>query len=273
MARKAKQINGVSQRFICKAFNISATGYRYVSKRGSEDELIADWLVRLTTTHKRWGFGLCFLYLRNTKGYGWNHKRVYRIYRQLELNLRIKPKRRIKRDKPDALQVPINPNQVWSMDFMSDSLVDGRTLRTLNVVDDYNREGLGIEVDLSLPSTRVIRSLEHIIEWRGKPDALRCDNGPEYISQALIDWASERQITLMYTQPGKPTQNAYIERFNRTARHEWLDLHLFESVEHAQNLATEWLWTYNNVRPHSAIGGVPPRRLTEAAYPLLLNDV
>lgn len=140
-------------------------------------------------------------------------------------------------------------------------------------MDDYNREGLGIEVDLSLPSTRVIRSLEHIIEWRGKPDALRCDNGPEYISQALIDWASERQITLMYTQPGKPTQNAYIERFNRTARHEWLDLHLFESVEHAQNLATEWLWTYNNVRPHSAIGGVPPRRLTEAAYPLLLNDV
>ena len=198
---------------------------------------------------------------------------MYRIYRQLELNLRIKPKRRIKRDKPDALQVPINPNQVWSMDFMSDSLVDGRTLRTFNVVDDYNREGLGIEVDLSLPSTRVIRSLEHIIEWRGKPDALRCDNGPEYISQALIDWASERQITLMYTQPGKPTQNAYIERFNRTARHEWLDLHLFESVEHAQNLATEWLWTYNNVRPHSAIGGVPPRRLTEAAYPLLLNDV
>ena len=159
MARKAKQINGVSQRFICTAFNISATGYRYVSKRGSEDELIADWLVRLTTTHKRWGFGLCFLYLRNTKGYGWNHKRVYRIYRQLELNLRIKPKRRIKRDKPDALQVPINPNQVWSMDFMSDSSVDGRTLRTFNVVDDYNREGLGIEVDLSLPSTRVIRSL------------------------------------------------------------------------------------------------------------------
>ena len=265
MANKAARKYPISQRFACHVFHISGTCYRYSSKRCGENDVIADWLLRLTTTHKRWGFGLCFMYLRNIKGYGWNHKRVYRIYRQLELNLRIKPKRRIKRDKPDALQVPVSQNQVWSMDFMSDSLADGRALRTFNVVDDYNREGLGIEVDLSLPSTRVIRSLEHIIEWRGKPDALRCDNGPEYISQKLVDWANERRITLMYTQPGKPTQNAYIERFNRTARHEWLDLHLFESVEHAQNLATEWLWTYTNVRPHSAIGGVPPRRLIDVA--------
>jgi putative transposase len=256
MARIAKDKHLTSQRYICWVFALSITTYRYERLTRDDDE-IADWLLRLTTAHKRWGFGLCFR---------WNHKRVYRIYRQLELNLRIKPKRRIKRDKPDALQVPQQVNQVWSMDFMSDSLADGRALRTFNVVDDYNREGLGIEVDLSLPSTRVIRSLERIIEWRGKPDALRCDNGPEYISQKLIDWASERRITLLYTQPGKPTQNAYIERFNRTVRQEWLDLHLFESVEHAQNSATQWLWIYNNVRPHSAIGGVPPRRMIENAY-------
>ena len=267
MAHKAIHKHRISQRFACRVFHISVSCYRYRGQHDSENELIADWLLRLTTTHKRWGFGLCFLYLRNTQGFHWNHKRVYRIYCQLELNLRIKPKRRIKRDKPDALQVPKQTNQVWSMDFMSDALADGRTLRTFNVVDDYNREGLGIEVDLSLPSARVIRSLERIIEWRGKPDALRCDNGPEYISQTLVDWANERQITLMYTQPGKPTQNAYIERFNRTARHEWLDLHLFESVEHAQHLATQWLWTYNNIRPHSAIGGVPPRRLIEFGQP------
>ena len=105
----------------------------------------------------------------------------------------------------------------------SDSLADGRTLRTFNVLDDYNREGLGIEVDLSLPSLRVIRSLDQVIEWRGKPNAIRLDNGPEYIAQALIDWANSQRITLMYIQPGKPTQNAYIERFNRTVRHEWLD--------------------------------------------------
>lgn len=192
------------------------------------------------------------MYLRNVKQFTWNHKRIYRIYRLLELNLRIKPKRRIKRDKPDALQVPTRRNQVWSMDFMSDALSDGRSLRAFNVVNDYNREGLGIEVDLSMPSIRVIRVLDRIIEWCSKPAALRCDNGPEYISQKLVDWTNEHHITLMYTQPGKPTQNAYIERFNRTVRQEWLDLHLFESVEYAQNLCPKWLGTYNNERPHSA---------------------
>ena len=220
--------------------------------------MIADWLLRLTQTHKRWGFGLCFMHLRNVKGFGWNHKRVYRIYRELELNLRIKPRRRIKRDRPDALSVPTSINQVWSMDFMSDSLVNGSKLRTFNVMDDYNRECLTIEVDRSLPSKRVIRALEQVIEWRGKPAALRCDNGPEYISGEMISWANRNKVTLLYIQPGKPTQNAYIERFNRTARHEWLDMHMFNSIEHAQLLATRWLWTYNNERPHSAIGGITP---------------
>ena len=143
---------------------------------------------------------------------------------------------------------------------MSDSLSDGRSIRAFNVLDDYNREAPGIEVDFSLPSARVIRSLDQIIEWRGKPSAIRCDNGPEYISHQLVDWASKQQITLLFIQPGKPTQNAYIERFNRTARHEWLDMHLFETIEHAQ-----WLWRYNNDRPHTAIGGIPPRQLLCAA--------
>jgi len=258
MAHQAKEKHKTSVRFASQALGISTGCFRYNAKNNPENEQIAKWLLQLTTEHKRWGFGLCYLYLRNVKQYPWNHKRVYRIYRELELNLHIKPRRRIQRNKPEALQVPTQVNQIWSMDFMSDNLEDGRTLRTFNVLDDYNRQGLGIEVDLSLPSARVIRSLDQIIEWRGKPAALRCDNGPEYISQTLIKWANERQITLMYTQPGKPTQNAFIERFNRTARHEWLDLHTFESVEHAQQLATGWLWTYNNLRPHSAIGGIPP---------------
>jgi putative transposase len=227
--------------------------------------MIADWLLRLTEANKQWGFGLCFLYLRNVKGFSWNHKRVYRIYRELELNLRIKPRKRLKRDKPDALSVPIAMNQVWSMDFMSDSLADGRNLRTFNVIDDYNREGLAIDVDLSMPSSRVIRSLEQIIEWRGKPSSIRCDNGPEYISNELVSWANKNQITLLYIQPGKPTQNAYVERFNRTARHEWLNMHMFESVEHAQELATKWLWLYNNERPNTAVGGVPPIAVLKAA--------
>ena len=115
------------------------------------------------------------------------------------------------------------------------------------------------------PAFASFDALKQIIEWRGKPHAIRCDNGPEYISQQLIDWANDNHITLLYIQPGKPTKNAYIERFNRTARHEWLELHLFNSIEHAQLLATQWLWTYNNDRPHTAIGGVPPRRLLDVA--------
>lgn len=265
MARKLVTLRDFSIRLACACVNISESGYRYVPKLSTENALIADWLLRLTSAHKRWGFGLCFMYLRNVKGFTWNHKRVYRIYRELELNLRIKPRKRLKRDKPDALSVPIAKNQVWSMDFMSDALADGRTLRTLNIIDDYNREALAIDVDLSMPSQRVIRSLERVIEWRGKPSAIRCDNGPEYVSGQLITWANKHQITLMYIQPGKPTQNAYVERFNRTARHEWLDLHEFTSVDHAQLIATQWIWTYNNERPNSAIGGIPPIAYLNAA--------
>lgn len=259
MASNAKGEYQTSVNFICNCFNISRSSYYYRPKLSSENEVIENWLLRLTTAHRRWGFKLCFLYLRNIKNFKWNHKRVYRIYRELELNLRIKPRRRIKRDKPEALSVPTTINQIWSMDFMSDTLTDGRSIRTFNVVDDYNREGLNIDVDLSMPAQRVIQSLERLIEWRGKPKAIRCDNGPEYISQALRDWAQAMDIKLMYIQPGKPTQNAYIERFNRTVRQECLNLHLFDSVESAQNITTQWLWIYNNQRPHFALGGIPPR--------------
>ena len=265
MAVKAVEKHEISIRLACEIFGISETCYRYQPKLSSENAEIADWLLRLTAANKRWGFGLCFLYLRNVKKRPWNHKRVYRIYRELELDLRIKPRLRLLRDRPDPLSVPVAVNQVWSMDFMSDALADGRPFRTFNVLDDYNREGLGIEVDFSLPALRVTRALEQIIEWRGQPAAIRCDNGPEYLSSALINWATERRITLMYIQPGKPTQNAYIERYNRTGRHEWLDMHAFESLDHARELATEWLWQYNNERPNMAIGGVPPRQLLMAA--------
>ena len=147
------------------------------------------------------------------------------------------------------------------MDFMSDSLLDGRKLRTFNLMDNYNREGLAIEVDRSLPAQRVIRTLEQVIEWQGKLQSIRCGNEPEFISKELSLWAKKHRIAIDYIQPGKPTQNAYIERFNCTARHEWLDMHEFETIKQAQHLATKWLWQYNNERPHSAIGGVPPRFL------------
>ncbi|MBB5200380.1 transposase InsO family protein [Glaciimonas immobilis] len=159
----------VTIRVVCQAFGISETCYRYCAKLSSENTVIADWLVCLTSNQRNWGFGLCFLYLRNVKGFKWNHKRVYRIYRALELNLRIKPCQRIVRDVPLALAVPTKINDMWSMDFMHDQLADGRSIRLFNVIDDFNREGLCIEVDFSLPSERVIRALDQVIEWRGKP--------------------------------------------------------------------------------------------------------
>ena len=265
LARRAVSEKQVSIRLACVAFNISETCYRYQSLNKDENARIAEMLIELTSNHKRWGFQMCFLHLRNVRGYRWNHKRVYRIYRDLELNLRIKPRKRIQREKPNKLRVPDKINDVWSMDFMSDKLSDGRGIRTFNVLDDYNREGLGIEVDISLPSARVVRSLEQIIEWRGKPKALRCDNGPEYISNTLTTWAKNKGIALLFIQPGKPQQNAYIERYNRTVRHEYLEMNEFTSVEHAQDEATKWLWTYNNERPNIALGGITPAMKLKSA--------
>jgi len=265
MAQWAVSERQMSITLACVTFGVSQTCYRYKPLLNDENEKVADWLVRLTTVHKRWGFKLCFLYLRNVKGFGWNHKRVYRIYRELELNLRIKPRRRLVRNKPEALAVPELPNETWSMDFMADRLSNGRKFRTFNVLDDFNREGLGIEVDVALPALRVIRSLEHIIEERGKPKVIRCDNGPEYISGALAKWAQSRGIKLAFIQPGKPQQNAYVERYNRTVRHEWLEMNEFISIQHAQEEATKWLWTYNNERPNMAIGGITPAMKMENA--------
>jgi putative transposase len=260
MAQWAVQQKSVSIHLACNAFGISQTCYRYQAKLSSENSEIADRLLTLTNNQRNWGFGLCFLYLRNVKGFGWNHKRVYRIYRELELNMRIKPKKRLIREKPGPLAEPKSINEVWSMDFMYDQLSDGRSIRLFNVIDDFNREGLNIEVDFSLPSERVIRSLEQIIAWRGKPNRIRCDNGPEYISASLVTWAQRRGIHLDFIQPGKPQQNAYVERYNRTVRYDWLAHYLFDSIEEVQEFATKWLWTYNHERPNMAIGGITPKQ-------------
>ena len=265
MAKQVVERRQISIRLVCSAFDISETCYRYQPKLSDENAEIADWLVRLTHNQKDWGFGLCRDYLRNVKGFGWNHKRIYRIYCELELNLRIKPKRRIEREKPVPLAVPDAPNVIWSMDFMHDQLSDGRTFRLFNVLDDFNREGLGIESDFSLPAVRVIRALDQIIEWRGKPDRLRCDNGPEFISQELELWTDRHGIQLEFIQPGNPQQNAYVERYNRTVRYSWLSQYQFDSIREVQDYATQWLWFYNNERPNKANGGLPPNHMLAAA--------
>jgi putative transposase len=178
------------------------------------------------------------LYLRNVKDFRWNHKRLYRIYRELELNLRIKPRKRLVREAPQPLQVPERVNEVWSMDFTYDQLDDGRTFRLINVIDDFNREALSIEADFSLPAQRVICSVQQIIAWRGKPKVIRSDNGPEYISEVFKRWAKDSNIEPRFTQPGNPQQNAYVERFNRTVRYEWLNQYLWQSITQVQLHAT-----------------------------------
>ncbi|MFV0292825.1 MAG: IS3 family transposase, partial [Paracoccus sp. (in: a-proteobacteria)] len=263
MAANAVERRQVSIALSCRTFGISETCYRYSPKLKAENELIADLLIGLTEARKTWGFGLWFLHLRNIKGHPWNHKRVYRIYCELQLNLRIRPRKRLKRGKPEALAVPDAPNVTWS--FMADRLGDGRQFRLLNVLDDFNRKGLGIEVDFSLPAERVIRSLDQIIEWRGRPGSIRVDNGPEYVSSTLTNWAEKQGIALNYIQPGKPQQNAYVERCHRTVRHEWLDQYIIESIEEAQDYATQWLWTCNNDRPNMGIGGITPAQKLKMA--------
>lgn len=152
------------------------------------------------------------------------------------------------------------------MDFMHDRLEDGRALRVFNVIDDFNREALSIEADFSLPSECVIRILDNIFAWRGKPAAIRCDNGPENVSQLISDWAEGHQIKVVYIQPGNPQQNAYVERFNRTVRYEWLSQYCWSSIQEVQDFATQWMWSYNHGRPHMALGGLTPKqRLASAA--------
>ena len=258
MAQHAVAIKNVSISLVCRAFQISETCYRYQPKLQVENEVIADKLIELTIKESDWGFGLCFDYLRNVKHFKWNHKRVYRIYCELALNLRIKPRRRLKRHKPEPLKVPQRRNQVWSIDFMHDQLMDGRKYRLFNVMDDFKREGLSIDAGHSIPALRVTRFLNQLIEWRGKPKIIRSDNGPEFISHEYIKWAKKNNIQLEYIQPGNPQQNAYVERLNRTIRYSWVSKYLFESLEEVQEHATKWLWFYNHERPHKANGGFPP---------------
>lgn len=209
-----------------------------------------------------WGFGMFFSHFRNTLGHKWNHKRVYRIYCELALNLRIKPKRRLNRYTPEPLKEPIKADQVWSIDFMHDQLSDGRKYRLFNVIDDYKREGLATEPDFSLTAARVTRILDQLMEQHSKPIAIRCDNGPEFISHVLPNGRKSMGSALIIFNRGNPLQNTYIERFNQTMWFGLVRKYLFDNIEKVQNRATQWLCFYNHNRLHSANGGYPPLRKT-----------
>jgi putative transposase len=226
-------------------------------KKQKDDSSLIEALQELVDKHPTIGFWKCYYRLRR-KGYGCNHKRLYRVYTLLKLNVRRRARRRLPQRIKQPLLVPQTINQGWSMDFMCDSLVDGRRFRLLNIIDDYNRESLAIEIDTSLPSLRVIRVLEQLIERRTKPQVIRVDNGPEFISDRLQQWCEGKQIKLQFIQPGKPMQNGFVERNNGSLRKELLDAYLFYSLREVRQMAQEWQEDYNHQRPHESLGNVPP---------------
>ena len=253
----------LSNRKACKLMGISRTTCQYKAKP-KDDTALQNALTTLTNKHMAIGYWQCCYRLWN-KGYWWNHKRIYRVYTDMKLNIRRRAKRRLPERVKQPLSVPTKPNQVWSIDFMSDSLTDGRKFRVLNVIDDFNRESLAIEVDTSLPSSRVIRVLDRIIAERGSPANIRCDNGPEFISHKLDAWSREerRRISLQFIQPGRPMQNGYIERKNGSMRRELLDAYLFDSLAEVRSLSEEWRMDYNTERPHKSLGYLSPYRYAE----------
>jgi putative transposase len=239
----------------CKVAQLPRSQYYYRSVK--DDSVVIVALQELASVHPTYGFRKLFAYLRRA-GHGWNHKKVYRIYRQLKMNKRRKGKRRLPQRVRQPLQQQTSVNKSWSMDFMSDSLVSGRKFRTLNVMDDCSREALAIEIDTSLSSKRVIRVLERIIEHRGKPLVIRVDNGPEYTSFEFELWAKKQQISIQYIQPGKPMQNGYIERFNGTYRRDILDAYVFFELYEVRQLTHAWIEEYNTCRPHESLGNATP---------------
>jgi len=256
MARYAIETNQTRERRACHLANLSRNAFRYAKKK-TDDLDIKTRLYQIAEEHPRWGFRKMAATLRKQGNY-WNHKRMYRIYCETGLNLRVKPKKRLPSRHPQPLTQPETINSCWSLDFMSDCLENGRSFRTFNVLDDFNREALWIEIDLSLPAARVTRVLDMLAVWRGYPAQIRVDNGPEFISRHMLDWADQHAVKIEYIQPGKPAQNGFVERFNRTYREEVLDAYLFSTLDEARSITADWLHEYNSFRPHASLGNQTP---------------
>ena len=203
------------------------------------------------------GFWKIFKRLRR-EGKAWNHKKVYRVYKGMHYEKRSRLKKRLPARTKNPLVQPQEPNVTWSMDFVSDALECGRKFRVLNVIDDNDRVALAQEVSISFPSKRLIRALEKVIWLNGKPHNIRCDNGPEFISREFQEWCKGNDITILYTQPGRPTQNGYIERFNESYRKAVLDAFIFRTIGDVKLKTDEWNGYYNYLRPHESLGDLAP---------------
>lgn len=242
----------------CRVVGLSrAAFYRPPVPASRRDAAVIAARTDVVARYPRWGFWKLFDRMR-LEGRPWNHKHVHRVYCMLRLNLPRRTLRRVPRRVRQPLAAPPVLNQTWALDFMAETLYDGRRVRLLTMIDEGNREGLEIAMGLSRPSRRVTRVLDELVALHGCPSAIRVDNGPEFTAQTFVDWCTDHGAAIHDIQPGKPDQNAYIERFNRSYRTEVLNASLFESVAELRALTDTWLRIYNRERPHDSLGRVPP---------------
>ena len=247
--------HGLSVRQACRTARLARSAF-YEPRRIRDDGPIIAVIEGYVHDNPRHGFDKLY---PSVRGPGMGKCRLYRVYRALRLNIKRRGKRRLPERVKAPLVIPERPNEIWSADFMSDALWSGRRFRTFNVIDDFNREVLRIEIDTSLPARRIVRALDELIEIRGKPAGLRMDNGPELISEELEKWARRHGIERRFIQPGRPMQNGLIERFNRTYREEVLDCYVFETLGEVRRMTAEWITRYNEIRPHESLGDIAPR--------------
>lgn len=256
-----RQAQGLSQRRACRLVGMARTSCRYQARRPGQQEELTARLRALAGERRRFGYRRLTVLLRR-EGWTVNHKRVYRLYGQEGLQVRRRKRKRMGAVERQCGATPTQPNQRWSMDFVADAMSDGRKFRSLNIVDDFNRECLAAEVDTSLPGARVVRVLERLRERRGLPEVLVSDNGPEFAGQVLDVWAYQQGVKLHFIEPGKPVQNAFIESFNGRMRDECLNEHWFASLREARETIEAWRRDYNEVRPHSSLGNRTPLEFT-----------
>jgi putative transposase len=256
--RVAREEARLSERRACGLLRMHRGSCRYRRREGKDTALRAR-LREIAGERPRFGYRRLHRMLRREQENGipkWvvNHKRVYRIYQEEGLAMRRKKRKRFRSEARVPLVLPTRENRMWTMDFTRDSLASGRKFRTLNLMDGFTRQAPRIEVDTSLPGSRVVRMLEEVAQERGYPEAIQVDNGPEFISRAVDQWAYAHSVALHFIEPGKPVQNAFIESFNGKFRDECLNQNWFVSLDEARRIIEAWRVDYNTVRPHSSLG-------------------
>jgi putative transposase len=263
LVRFFQEAFGLSRRRACGLAGVSRSVVEYQPRR-QDDSSLRERILSWARERTRYGYRRIHVLLRR-EGWAVNRKRVYRIYREEELSVRRRKRKQVAAAPRQALVVPSQANERWSIDFMSDTLADGRAFRTFNVVDDFTREAIAIEVGRSIPGARVVRVLERLATGRGLPRAIVLDNGPEFTSRVLDQWAYGAGVELRFIQPGKPVQNAFVESFNGKFRDECLNQSWFLSLSDAIQSIAAWRLDYNRHRPHSALGNLTPEEFAKKA--------